>query len=234
MNRLNLRGFQVALDARVARHSLLSHPFYQAWADGKLTIDQLRAYASEYFHHVAAIPTFLSAFHSRLGDGALRRAVLRNLAEEEVEGRADSDMWLDFAEGIGLSADEVRNSQPSAPVRDLIACFDRTAREGSPAEILAAFYAYESQVPRISGEKARGLLRHYGANAFTCGYFVLHTYADIRRSQVWQDELVRLVVGDRKQASLALDAAEHAADWLWQALENSTANRLCAFSTTAA
>jgi pyrroloquinoline-quinone synthase len=230
---MNLRQFHVALDARVARHDLLNHPFYQAWTAGKLTIDQLRAYASEYFHHVAAFPTFLSAFHSRLEDGALRRAVLRNLAEEEVEGRAHSDMWLDFAEGIGLSPDQVRNSQPSAPVRKLIARFDRTAREDSPAEILAAFYAYESQVPRISGEKARGLLRYYGADAFTCGYFALHTYADVRHSQIWQDELGRIVVRDRKLAAPALAAAERAAQWLWRALDGSTANRLCARASAA-
>ena len=46
---------------------------------------------------MTAFPTFLSALHCRLPDGALRRAVLRNLAEEEVEGRAHSDLWLDFA-----------------------------------------------------------------------------------------------------------------------------------------
>jgi len=225
---MNLRAFQAALDERVTRHDLLSHPFYQAWAEGKLSIDQLRAYASEYFHHVAAVPTFLSAFHSRLADGALRRAVLSNLAEEEVEGRAHSDMWLDFAEGIGLSPERVRNGQPSAPVRNLIARFDRTAREDSPADVLAAFYAYESQVPRISGEGARGLLRHYGADSSTCGYFVLHTYADIRHSQIWQEQLGRVVARDRKLADSALAAAERAAGWLWQALDGSTANRLCA------
>lgn len=230
---MNLRAFQVALDARVARRDLLSHPFYQAWGEGRLSVGQLRAYASEYFHHVAAFPTFLSAFHSRLEDGALRRAVLRNLAEEEVEGRAHSDMWLDFAEGIGLSPERVRNSQPSAPVRNLIRRFRRTASEDSPAEILAAFYAYESQVPRISGEKARGLLRYYGADAFTCGYFALHTYADVRHSQIWQDQLGRVVAQNRKLAEPALDAAERAADWLWRALDGSTANRLCALSTAA-
>jgi len=53
----------------------------------------------------------------------------------------------------------------------------------SPAEVIAAFYAYESQIPRISGEKACGLLRHYGADARTCGYFALHTYADVRHSE---------------------------------------------------
>ena len=95
---MNPKVFQTELDARISRYDLLTHPFNEAWSEGKLTREHLRAYALEYFHLVAAIPTFLSALHCRLDDGALRRAVLRNLADAEVEGRAHTDMWLDFAE----------------------------------------------------------------------------------------------------------------------------------------
>jgi pyrroloquinoline-quinone synthase len=223
---MNIKVFQSALDARISRHQLLTHPFYRAWGAGKLTHDHLRVYAMEYFHHVAAFPTFLSALHSRLSDGALRRAVLRNLAEEEIEGRAHSDMWLDFAEGVGLRADQVRRSQPSAAMRCLIDRYYGTACADTPAEVIAALYAYESQVPRISGEKACGLLRHYGADARTCGYFALHTY-DVRHSQIWQDQLHMLVSHNFALASPALEAAERAACWLWQALDGSQAHRLC-------
>lgn len=218
--------FQVALDARIARHDLLTHPFYRAWSAGKLSTEHLRAYAREYFHHVAAYPTFLSALHSRLEDGGLRRAVLRNLADEEVEGRTHSDMWLDFAEGVGLSSDEVRSSEPTPAVRRLIESFHRNASKDSPAEVLAALYAYESQVPRISSEKARALLNHYGVDAHTCGYFVLHSYADVLHSQIWRDELCRLTHRNSKLADSALNSAERAAVWLWHALDGSEAHRL--------
>jgi pyrroloquinoline-quinone synthase len=224
---MNLKVFRTALDERVTRYELLDHPFYKAWTAGKLSRDHIRTYAAEYFHHVAAFPTFLSALHSRLEDSSLRRAVLRNLAEEEVEGRAHSDMWLDFAEGLGLSPDQVRRNKPTASIRRLIDCFYHSACHDSPSEVLAALYAYESQVPRISGEKARGLLRHYGADARTCGYFALHTYADVRHSEIWRDELVRLVSRNCLLATPALDAAERAAHWLWQALDTSEAHRLC-------
>ena len=53
--------FVQELDARIARFDLLCHPFYQAWSDGKLTTDDLREYSAEYYHHVAAFPTYLSA-----------------------------------------------------------------------------------------------------------------------------------------------------------------------------
>lgn len=223
---MNLNDFQLAIDARVARHDLLNHPFYQAWSAGKLSHEHLRTYSREYFHLVAAYPTFLSAFHCRLEDSALRRAVLRNLAEEEVEGRAHSDMWLDFAEGVGLSPEQVRDSQPTAAMRHLVECFYHSASHDSPAEVLAVLYAYESQVPRISGERARALMSHYGASAHTCGYFALHTYADVIHSQVWREELGRLFAQNSKLAEPALNSAERAAQWLWQALDDSEAYRL--------
>jgi pyrroloquinoline-quinone synthase len=231
---MNLKVFQDTLDSRVSRHGLLNHPFYKAWSAGKLTHEHLRVYATEYFHHIAAFPTVLSALHSRLSDGGLRRAVLRNLAEEEIEGRAHSDMWLDFAEGVGVRPDYVRRSQPSPAVRGLIDRFYCTATADSPAEVLAALYAYESQIPRLSGEKACGLLRHYGADARTCGYFALHTYSDVRRSQVWRDELHLLVAHNLALVTPALDAAERAAHWLWQALDCSQANYLCRRELTVA
>jgi pyrroloquinoline-quinone synthase len=231
---MNLKVFQNALDARVARYELLDHPFYRAWSAGRLSPEHLRAYANEYFHHVAAFPTFLSTLHSRLEDSALRRAVLRDLAEEEVEGRAHSDMWLDFAEGVGLSPDKVRSGHPGAHVRRLIERFRRSAWEDSPFEVVAALYAYESQMPRISGETARGLVRHYGADARTCGYFALHSYSDVRRAQIWCDELLRVVAQDGTLAEPALNATERAANWLWQALDGSEAHRLCGSLTPAA
>ena len=225
--------FASELDARVAPFDLLSHPFYRDWIAGRLSREQLCAYAVEYFHHVAAFPTFLSALHSRLEDGGLRRVVLRNLAEEEVEGRAHADMWLDFAEGLGLSRDEVRASRPSAPVRLLIERFSRSARQDAPAQVVAAFYAYQSQVPGLSGERARALLSHYGANAHTCGFFVLHSYADVLQAQTWRGELVRLISRDAGLADSVLEAAGRAADWLWQALDGSQAHGLRAASLSA-
>ena len=45
------------LDARIAKYDLLCHPFYQAWAAGELTRDDLREYAQHYYHHVKAFPT---------------------------------------------------------------------------------------------------------------------------------------------------------------------------------
>ena len=223
---MELQAFLAALEQRIARYDLLCHPYYQAWSAGQLTRDDLREYAADYYHHVAAFPTYLSALHSRLQDGERRRAVLRNLSEEEIVGRPHSELWLDFAEGMGADRDEVRKREPLAAVRQLTSEFRRVAREGSTAEALAAFYAYESQIPRIAKTKADGLAEHYGADAKTCGYFTLHQFADVEHSQVWHDLLTAEVTAHPEQASPALDAAERAAQALWHALDGMEARRM--------
>ena len=111
-------------------------------------------------------------------------------------------------------------------MRRLIERFHRSACHDSPAQVIAALYAYESQVPGISGEKARALLRHYGADDVTCGYFALHTYADVHHSQVWREELQHLIQDNCRLAKPALDAAARAAYWFWQALDACHAYRL--------
>ena len=226
---MNQQEFLSQLEARIAKYDLLCHPFYLAWSRGQLTAADLREYAAEYYHHVAAFPSYLSAFHTRLEDGAVRKAVAENCADEEgvgsPDGRSHAELWMDFAAGFGGSEQDVQDRRPVSEVLELIASFRRVAREGSSAEALAAFYAYESQVPRVAKEKARGLKEMYGADAKACRYFTLHTTADVRHSQVWQ-ELLSKEVADDASAARALDAAESAAKALWTALDGIERERL--------
>lgn len=222
---MELQAFLTALEERIARYDLLCHPYYKAWTAGELTRDDLREYASDYYHHVAAFPAYLSALHSRLEDGEQRRAVLRNLCEEEIEGRPHSEMWLDFAEGMGADRNEVRRRDVMPEVKEAIAAFQRVAREGTTAEALAAFYAYESQVPRVAKEKADGLAQRYGADAKTCSYFKLHQFADVEHSHVWRELLSAEIESNPGQAEAVLDSAEKAAQSLWHVLDGMEARR---------
>jgi pyrroloquinoline-quinone synthase len=218
------------LDARIAKYDLLCHPFYKAWSDGRLTRDDLREYAQDYYHHVEAFPSYLASLGLRLEEGELRRAVLANMCDEkgtEGSGRdavPHSDLWLDFAEGMG-STRNLEWHTPVPEVRELMRTFHKVASEGLPEQALAAFYAYESQVPRIAGEKERGLREMYGADDKTCGYFSLHSTADVHHSQVWRKQLEKRLAAHPEAADAALDAAENAARMLWQALDGIDARR---------
>jgi pyrroloquinoline-quinone synthase len=222
------------LEARTAKYDLLCHPFYKAWSAGRLTRDDLREYAQDYFHHVEAFPSYLAALGTRLEEGELRRAVLANMCDEKGAGASEgkdsvphSDLWLDFAEGMG-STRNLEWHHPVPEIRQLVRYFHKVASEGTPEEALAAFYTYESQVPRIAREKERGLREMYAADDKTCGYFSLHATADLYHSRVWKKQLEKQIAAHPENADAALDAAENAARVLWQALDGIDARRTAA------
>jgi pyrroloquinoline-quinone synthase len=224
--------FLIELDARIFKYDLLCHPFYKAWTAGALTREDLRLYAQDYYHHVQAFPTYLAELAIRLDESELRRAVLANMVDEngldntsDTVDVAHSELWLDFAEGMG-SRREMRTHTPIPEIDELIESFHRIAGEGTPEEALAAFYAYESQVPRVAKEKERGLREMYGADDETCGYFSLHATADIYHSQVWRQQLARRVESHPEIAEKALAAAEGAAKALWRALDGMEVRRM--------
>ena len=111
-------------------------------------------------------------------------------------------------------------------IRRLIRHFHRVASEGSVEEALAAFYAYESQVPRIAKEKDAGLRGMYGADDKTCGYFALHATADVYHSRVWRTQLQKRIAENPEAAEAALDAAENASRMLWKALDGIETRRM--------
>ena len=229
---MNTTQFFEQLEASIAKYDLLCHPFYRAWEAGELTRDDLREYARQYYHHVQAFPCYLAELALRLEEGDLRRAVLANMCDEKgaaggygKDAVPHSELWLDFAEGMGARRD-MRWHLPVTEVRELMRYFHGVASEGTPEEALAAFYVYESQVPRIAQQKERGLREMYGADDKTCGYFALHATADVFHSNVWRQQLEKRIAQNPQAAQAALDAAESTAKLLWQALDGIEAARM--------
>ena len=223
------QSFWTRLDARTAPYDLLKHPFYQAWTAGELTREDLAHYAAEYYHHVSAFPTYLSALHSNLPDAELRREVLRNLADEEGtdahNARPHSALWMDFATAMGATPAAVQTHKLQPETEALIATFRALMQAPAPAA-MAALYAYEARVPAIAREKAIGLTNLYGADAAATRYFTLHQTADVHHAQVWRDLLDAQLALDPTAEEPALAAAEQAARALWQTLDGIERHRL--------
>jgi pyrroloquinoline-quinone synthase len=152
------------IDKDIADKHLLKHPFYLAWTRGELSREALADYARQYYHHVAAFPTYLSAVHAHCDDQATRKQLLSNLIDEEAGLPNHPKLWLKFAEGLGVSDVDVRSTEKQPETKNLIDTFRSVCRDGSTAEGLAALYAYESQIPAICESKIDGLKKHYGFN----------------------------------------------------------------------
>jgi pyrroloquinoline-quinone synthase len=191
------------IDARVARQHLLQHPFYQAWSCGELSLDALRDYAAQYYHHVAAFPTYLSAVHAQSDDAEVRRHVLSNLIDEEAGSPNHPELWLRFAESLGLDREEVKQVAKWQETQDLIEDFRSCCGQRGAAVGLAALYAYESQIPSVAETKIDGLKKFYGfSNPEGYRYFAVHIEADREHAAVEAAQIAQLVDGSQRAAAL--------------------------------
>jgi pyrroloquinoline-quinone synthase len=206
------------IDSKVAERAMLSHPFYQAWTEGRLPIATLADYSRQYFHHVDAFPRAVSAVHSACPDRDGRKMLAENLAEEEGLGEGKQDhatLWLMFAAGLGADEAAVRAVDINPETQALIDTFRKLSGQ-SYAAGLGALYAYESQFPGVATAKIEGLIDRYGiTDEETLRFFRVHQQADVEHSAVCRALLDRLTGAERDEA---IAAGEELAGALWNFL----------------
>jgi pyrroloquinoline-quinone synthase len=171
------------IDNDIAEKHLLKHPFYLAWTRGELSKEALTDYARQYYHHVAAFPTYLSAVHAKCDDQSTRKQLLENLIDEEAGSPNHPGLWKKFAKVLGVDDIDLAKAEKEPETKNLIDTFRSVCGERSTAEGLAALYAYESQIPAICESKIDGLKKHYGFNnPEHYHYFTVHIGADREHS----------------------------------------------------
>ncbi len=206
-----------AIDRQVAERGLLLHPFYKTWLLGTLSREALRDYAVQYYRHVAAFPTYLSALHSHTEDASTRGHILLNLIDEEAGHPNHPELWLRFAEGLGVSRNAVEGSAPWHETSQLVDTFRSVCRDRETPEGLAALYAYESQIPAVAESKIAGLVKFYDMeDARSLEYFKVHIEADREHSSV-ERKLLTSYVNQTNFASIQKSVAD-VLESLWEML----------------
>jgi pyrroloquinoline-quinone synthase len=171
------------IDALIEERHLLRHPFYQQWLEGTLPTEALQEYTRQYFAFESTFPRLLSAVHSRTEDPTARAAILDNLWDEEHGEANHRELWLRFAEGMGVDRDDVRSATPNEATKALLDTYWVACREAPVAAGVAAVYAYERQVPAVAKAKIDGLRQRYDVtDDRTLGFFEVHGTLDEEHS----------------------------------------------------
>jgi len=147
-----------AIDRMIEEQHLLMHPFYQRWQKGKVTPEVLRRYAVQYYAYESALPKFLEQAMAHLPDGPALESLKDNLADEAGGAVTHPELWLRFAEALGVSRQEVREATLLPRTVNLVYTYESLCNRG-PDEALAALYAYEAQFPSVAATMAEGLRR---------------------------------------------------------------------------
>ncbi len=210
------------LDRILEEKSILKHPFYQKWNEGKLTIGELQDYAKQYYHFVKHFPMFVSSVHSNCIDTETRKMLVENIADEDGFKTGISDhptLWMNFANSLGVSADEAENVKVVDEVKNSIQGFYNLCRNEDYRVGLAALFGYEKQIPEVSQVKIDGLKKFYNIDSDKAlEFFAVHHEADIYHSK---SELDAIIAGCKTQEdqNKVLEAAEKSAGLYWQMLD---------------
>ena len=187
------------IDMLIEERSLLKHPFYQTWSEGKLTQDALAGYSKEYYQLVKTVPRFMTPLLDTAPE-----SLYNELDFNQNEETNHVKLWIKFANALGVSTYELEVynglEETTMAVEGLFSMMD-SFDIGS-----AAMYALEKEIPKISKTKLEGLAEYYGLTSFDATvYLKQHTEADIRHAESWKNAIDH---SDRKEEIL-LSAANN-------------------------
>jgi pyrroloquinoline-quinone synthase len=211
--------FENDLRDAVMEYSMLKHPFYVAWTEGKLSKTVLGEYAKQYYAHVRAFPTYVSGVHSHCEDVDVRQQLLENLIEEERGEENHPELWLRFAESLGVAREDVRAAELLPSTKDSVRRLRSLTQSEDYRDGLAALLAYESQIPEVAQTKRAGLKNFYGIeDERAVSFFRVHESIDILHQQV-EMQILAERCQSRADQDRAIATASEAAKALWNFLD---------------
>ncbi|MDQ0467108.1 coenzyme PQQ biosynthesis protein C [Labrys wisconsinensis] len=221
MELLSPQALEAALRDVGARRYHNLHPFHRLLHGGRLTRDQVRAWALNRYYYQAMIPIKDAAIMARMHDPALRRIWRQRIVDHDgvEEGDGGIERWLKLTDGLDLPRDYVVSTRGLLPAtRFAVEAYVHFVRDRSLLEAIASSLT-ELFSPKIISERVSGMLAGYDfIGRDTLAYF------DKRLSQAPRDadfalDYVRqhAVTPELQQAVIA--ALTFKCDVLWSQLD---------------
>lgn len=182
------------VNREIEQRSLLKHPFYKAWTEGRLTTSHLKGYSKEYFQLVKSIPQFVQNIYNNKAIDDTRQEYyysnyLDSIKQIQQEEYDHVSMWINFAVELGVDKKELLEYKGTDDVNQAI----RNLNKLSSSSIIhgaSMMYSLEKEIPKISTTKLEGLEKYYGINNLNAiNYFKIHQKVDIEHTKVWHDIL---------------------------------------------
>ena len=168
------------IDRIIEERSLLKHPFYQTWSDGKLPREALVGYSKEYYQLVKAVPIFMTQLMDRVPEH-----LYDELDFNQQEELSHIKLWERFANGLDVSFEELNSYEALYTTNHAISGMHSLM--SSYVSGSTAMYALEKEIPKISQIKLEGLAEFYGLTSEdVTKYFKEHMEADIRHTTSWK------------------------------------------------
>jgi len=206
---------------RDIKHSK-NHPFFELWAQGKLTKEQTAFYCTQHYHFVAQFLNWLAYQGSQIEARDVKAYLFENLADEENPDDRHLDMLKDYVAACGVNRDSVEGSIVLGGT-DALQCWGwrMVYQQPWPPALAGMFIGLESQFLDICKKLVPALHKHYGfqPGAREIRFFEEHIHADaIHGSKGFA--IVEKYCNTAESQALALKIVEQATIRRWRYMNN--------------
>lgn len=184
------------LNNKINELGMLNHHFYKVlWNEGKLSKDDLKYYAQQYYYiernFLSCLMQVKSLYNLKQN---FKSIIEENIADESGNaGKKQShlELWLKFCEFLGTNESEVLNVEINQYTKSVIEEANALIKK-SFASAVGLFYAYEFQIPQIAESKIQGIIKHYNSkeNGAELEFFYEHKVADKWHTAQWQKIII--------------------------------------------
>jgi coenzyme PQQ biosynthesis protein C len=197
------------------------HPFHRLLHAGKLSRDQVRAWALNRYYYQALIPVKDAMILARMDDARLRRIWRQRILDHDGDSEQDGgiERWLLLTESLDLPRDYVTSTRGLLPgTRFAVEAYVHFVRERSLLEAIASSLT-ELFAPNIISERVTGMLANYDfVSRGTLAYFERRLTEAPRDADFALDYVKRHATTPELQ-NKALAALTYKTDVLWAQLD---------------
>src|SRR5713226_9051252 len=166
--------------ARNKRYSK-NHPFFNLWAQGKLTKEQTALYCMQHYHFVGEYLNWMAYEASQVPHRDVKTYLFENLGDEENPEDRHLDMLTDYVETCGLRRENVEQAKILTGTEGLQNWGWRLVYQKPwQAALAGMFIGLESQFLDICKKIVPALHQHYGwkPRSREIRFFEEHIHAD--------------------------------------------------------
>lgn len=213
--------FEAAIRAVGAERYHDKHPFHKLLHGGKLSKEQVQAWALNRYCYQSAVPRKDAAFISRVHDRELRREWMHRIVDHDGYGDEPGgiERWLVLTDGLGLQRDYVTSMRGSLPAtRFAVEAYVRFVRE-EPLVVAVASSLTELFAPKIHKERISGMLENYDFIDDTVMAYFKRRLNQAPRDADFALEYIKQHAKNRDEQEACVAAVRFKCDVLWVQLD---------------
>ncbi len=197
------------------------HPFHRLLHGGRLTRDQVAAWALNRYYYQAIIPIKDATILARMHDAELRRVWRQRIVDHDGEHEGDGgiERWLKLTDSLGFPRHYVTSTRGILPAtRFAVEAYVHFVRDRTLLEAIASSLT-EMFSPGIISERVSGMLANYDfVSRDTLAYFDKRMTQAPRDADFALDYVKRHATTPELQRA-AMDALVFKCNVLWTQLD---------------